>query len=1058
VPGVFISYSRRDKPFVGRLHDALRARDYDVWVDWEDIPPSAEWFEEIRSGVRAADGFVYVISPDSVASGVCGRELDEAVAQHKRIVPVVHRELPKTAVVPAQASALEWVFLRDDDEFEVGLEQLVSALETDLDHVRTHTWLGEAAARWESRGHDRSQLLRGSELARAEAWLVAGAGKQPQATQLQRQFLLSSRQAASRRHATIIGAISIALAVAVGLAVFGLVQRSIAVHERVVALIRQLDASAQSLYGSDPELSVLLAARAAQETPDAATVSVLRVALTKSHIRYRYALASKQAGDVVWSPDGTRLLVTSPDVGGASWARIYTPGSPAPPISMPGPSIRGASGWDARGNRVVIGSGSPAVYDARTGRLIARLPGPALDAALSPDGRRLVTVDADSTGHVFSVATGRQLAAFAPRLRGGPTCFALSPDGTIAAQCDSQSLTGPAAGVGGALDTWDTRTGRQLDSVRSRSLIPSVAWSPDSRRYVFTQLTLSNPRSGKSAQALARAQGADGTFVYDARAERREVIAFPGAATAAAFSPNPAYPAVAYATVDDLGHVYSFLSHINVSLSGAGDVVDSIRFGPGGGYLVLASRDDQARVYQAVGGGSPTEVLAGDSGELLDAGFGRGDTLIATTSDDGTARVWAGPLPQPAAGIALPGAGIGAGSLGYTAGGDRILQIGQDALGQGRGHLVDARTLRVVSSFVAPAGQAFVGAATSRTGGLVVALSGPRNPKTGRIDPTEAESYDARSAHLIAPMIPGGGAGPIGGVLGASGSQLVTIGPGAVTQEWNPRTGSLLRRLPGTGRAGAVALSPDGLALAVVRYPPLFSFADSSAGQGPITINLYDAPSGRLDRTITGPPMTPESPGEALYAPLTVAISPGDRLVAVSGSDSAVRVYDTAGALVAKLPIAGLSGGSFVSSLAFSPDGTRLAAGATSGAYLWRIPSFERLPVFQHVTQGISSSFVSATGAVRVGFSSDSTELMTSGDATLEAWNVADHLQLFRAYPVVQGALSPDGNSLVTAAGGLIETYPCDLCGGLRRLLSMARRDTTRALTPAERSLYLGQG
>ncbi|MBV9465035.1 MAG: toll/interleukin-1 receptor domain-containing protein, partial [Solirubrobacterales bacterium] len=37
---VFISYSRRDQGFVKRLHDALKSRQYEVWVDWEDIPPS----------------------------------------------------------------------------------------------------------------------------------------------------------------------------------------------------------------------------------------------------------------------------------------------------------------------------------------------------------------------------------------------------------------------------------------------------------------------------------------------------------------------------------------------------------------------------------------------------------------------------------------------------------------------------------------------------------------------------------------------------------------------------------------------------------------------------------------------------------------------------------------------------------------------------------------------------------------------------------------------------------------------------------------------------------
>ena len=61
MPSVFISYSRQDKDFVERLHRALADRGYEVWVDWDDIPPSAEWFEEIRAGIASADGVVYVI-------------------------------------------------------------------------------------------------------------------------------------------------------------------------------------------------------------------------------------------------------------------------------------------------------------------------------------------------------------------------------------------------------------------------------------------------------------------------------------------------------------------------------------------------------------------------------------------------------------------------------------------------------------------------------------------------------------------------------------------------------------------------------------------------------------------------------------------------------------------------------------------------------------------------------------------------------------------------------------------------------------------------------------
>jgi hypothetical protein len=55
VADIFISYSRRDSAFVHTLNDVLAERGRNIWVDWEDIPPSADWFAKItqlRSAVR----------------------------------------------------------------------------------------------------------------------------------------------------------------------------------------------------------------------------------------------------------------------------------------------------------------------------------------------------------------------------------------------------------------------------------------------------------------------------------------------------------------------------------------------------------------------------------------------------------------------------------------------------------------------------------------------------------------------------------------------------------------------------------------------------------------------------------------------------------------------------------------------------------------------------------------------------------------------------------------------------------------------------------------------
>ena len=73
--------------------EALTNRGRDTWVDWEGIPPTAEFLKEIYSAIEGAHTFIFILTPDSIASKVCGMEIAHAVAQNKRMVPVVAREV-----------------------------------------------------------------------------------------------------------------------------------------------------------------------------------------------------------------------------------------------------------------------------------------------------------------------------------------------------------------------------------------------------------------------------------------------------------------------------------------------------------------------------------------------------------------------------------------------------------------------------------------------------------------------------------------------------------------------------------------------------------------------------------------------------------------------------------------------------------------------------------------------------------------------------------------------------------------------------------------------------
>ena len=190
---VFLSYSRKDKAFVQSLHDALHREQREIWVDWQAIPLTADWWQEIERGIEGTNTFVFVISPDSVASDICRQEIDHAVKHNKRLVPIVHREGFEAAKMHPMLSKHNWLFFRQTDDFAHGFEQLTTAIDTDLDQVRIHTRLEVRAIEWKKEGRNPSFVLRGEDLVRSQAWLVQSDQQQPKPTELQREYIRASQ-------------------------------------------------------------------------------------------------------------------------------------------------------------------------------------------------------------------------------------------------------------------------------------------------------------------------------------------------------------------------------------------------------------------------------------------------------------------------------------------------------------------------------------------------------------------------------------------------------------------------------------------------------------------------------------------------------------------------------------------------------------------------------------------------------------------------------------------------------------------------------------------------
>ena len=159
MPSLFISYSRKDIVAARKLTEAFKNLGLDFWIDWEGIPPTVDWWREIEKGIEEADMFLFLLSPDSVKSAVCKREIEHAARNGKRLIPIVVRD-SKAAESPPELQPLNWIFFRSEDDFDGSLGKLTTAINTDYEWVQTHRQLQVKALEWERNHLENSFLLR----------------------------------------------------------------------------------------------------------------------------------------------------------------------------------------------------------------------------------------------------------------------------------------------------------------------------------------------------------------------------------------------------------------------------------------------------------------------------------------------------------------------------------------------------------------------------------------------------------------------------------------------------------------------------------------------------------------------------------------------------------------------------------------------------------------------------------------------------------------------------------------------------------------------------------
>ena len=626
----FVSYQRKNLAAVKRIRDALRARGKQVWmdVDYDNIPAGTHWEDRITRGIEACKAFIFVISEGSKDSGACGHELAAAVQLQKLIIPIVH-EFVQPSELPESVAQTQWIDLRDSDRWDAGIDELVDALETDVEWRDEHTRYAGLAREWLDHHREGSYLLRGSDLRNAEAWLAQQGGHREQPTNEQREYIAVSRHAAVRRQRVLVASLTTALVITMALAVFALIQRDAATRETQVARAQLrstqallLASTASRVAGSRLDQSLLLALEANRLEPSLAQA---RTVMTSD-------LETVRAGGI------EAVLGT----GGSAQAV-------------------GALAYSRSGVLLATGGadGIVRLYDLPQHKLVATLPngrthGAVSSVAFAPSGATLATGSTDGKVRLFTVSQDK-LALVRTATANTPPNLANESPGTGEAGYGVEGVAFAPSGKTLAAGSQDGKV--RLFSVSARNLrllhtvspgdvadsVTSVAFAPDGAMIAAGIGSGVVQLVGVSATGLRLGGQIEGV---------PQLSGTPTAVTGVAFAPH----GTMLAAGGEGGTVQLIeLSRGRLTLvggphevgtgNGVTDVVNSVTFGPRGTLLATGTGDGRIRLFGVSHRRLTTHGLAdadGTSGGGVNAvAFAPDGAALMAAGDDGLVREFA---------------------------------------------------------------------------------------------------------------------------------------------------------------------------------------------------------------------------------------------------------------------------------------------------------------------------------------------------------------------------------------------------------------------------------
>jgi WD40 repeat protein len=801
-----------------------------------------------------------------------------------------------------------------EDSVEVAHEALIREwptlrgwLEDNREGLRLHRQLTDAAWEWNALNRDPDMLYRGARLTQVQEWAavnkeemnkleeefleasISSSQRETAEREAQRQRELEAAQKLAelekqraeeqaqsaaqlnKRARYLTGAFIIALLMAFTALFFSSQARQTATtaqKDRRIATSRELAAASLNNLNVDPERSILLALESVSTTRSAdgtilpESLEALHRALVASPVRMTLNGHGTGVLSADYSPDGSRLATIGQD----GTVIVWNAASGEELLRMPGTSepidfvTTKRVAFSADGELLVACDRNLIkIYDPLSGNLIKELNGHQAYVTaidISTDSKYVASGSFDGSAMIWDVSTGDIHAQLAGHADAIEE-LAFSPDGRWLV----------TAGDDAALKFWDVLSGDLLlDYTDFTGIVGGVTFSPDGNRLAFSDESIHVWQFGLNSGDRGSKIGYQEVYTISTAASN-------------VFSPD--------------GRIIA-------------------------GWSGSATSGNVIKLWDAATG-RELLTLFGHTGWVMGLAFSPDSQWLASTSLDGTVRVWSLRPGNEGVSVSTPLASFGT-RFAYnpnrqefvTNGGDGTATLWNAETGEPRLTL-RGHDLTVLSLAFRPDGERLA---------------------TGSEDATAIVWDTITSQKLFA--LTGHEVGVRDIAFSPDGELIGTGGFDGTAKIWNANTGELIHDITGhQGLVLGVAFSPDGKYLAT---------ASTDA-----TVMIWNVTTGERTSTLTG---HEAGVREVVY-------SPDGRMIATGSGDGMVILWDAATGSNLKTLIGHNSG---IQSLAFTSDGKLLASGSEDNtAKLWDVETGAEILTFPGSSGGVTAVAFSPT-------------------------------------------------------------------------------------------------